>query len=390
MRIICLLLFVVFQCSGQQAFFNSIGGRKSVGTLYDPSFSSSSGWSVSGTNDYNFTGKLQISGGNTSTYNKFLTLDNSYLNFRHRKTEFTFKIKDVSPSSNGFAVGWTSANPVAVVTEIIEINSQSGVIHAFQTVRGAENLHNAWVGATNLSCSLNDSCIATFTQTDARGSLVIRNVTAGTTATYTAIDDFYPNTSRLSVYSLGGTHEISRIQVSSDYIVGTDIVFIGNSLTTGYYSGPFSVHFSHLVGQNYSKMAVCSGGGDRTNEGLLNLTNILKLKPAKAIVEYGVNDIVFGNSQSTYISNLGTIYSTLHNAGVDVVILFVPPFTSGVSTSFNSAISSTFPKYVNIYSALVGSGDQLNPAFNSGDNVHWSAAGQAQVAATINSYLGNP
>jgi hypothetical protein len=398
MRILLILAFFVNSCFAQRgAFFSSIAGEGTayvpptaspIGILNNESFGNSSGWTLSGTNDFNYNSKLDISGANDATYSKYITKDNSAFNFRHFVLEVTFVVKDVGAGSYGFGVGFKSQNTWIEGTSMIQVSTASGTITPFLTYRGANAGATVFSGGSHLSASLNDVCKFVYTQSDGVGLLVMYNQTASTSISYPAVVDFQQNTNKLAVWSIGGTHQINNIKLSSDYLVGNEIMFIGNSITTGSHAGVFANHFSYNVGSYYSSMSVCSGGGDRTVEVLLALPRILQLQPKRVIIEIGTNNFGSGLSKASFIAELNSIVSQLQSVGASVFVLYIGPRGDSGIIPWNTDIASNVSSTINIYTGLLGSGSNLNPSYDFGDGLHWNAAGHALVGNTIRAYLG--
>ena len=115
------------------------------------------------------------------------------------------------------------------------------------------------------------------------------------------------------------------------------------------------------------------------------------------IIWGGINDVNEGVSAATIESNLQSMYTAAHNAGMMVVALNISPFKTAswwtpgyqaVADAVNIWIASTSVNVnykINDFSVLVdpNNADQLLPAYDSGDGEHPNAAGYTAVASAI-------
>lgn len=388
-RILLLLALSLssFLSFSQKGYLNSIrAAAPIIGEIYNESFTNLDNWTVTGTNDYTASPNgLTVSGANVSDYSKCITRNNSEFNYRQNNLKVRFKVMDISPTMGGFAVGFKSVNTSVQATHLLEINTQSSVINPFITTRGFSNSKTAWSGASNLSCAINDVVEATMSLYFNSLSLTIRNITGGTSATYTTPINGYPNTSVLSFYSLGGTTSDVSITLSSDFVVGSEILFMGNSITVGFQAGLQTNQFSYLVGKKYLNYATCAGSGDKTSEALLALPNILKLKPKIVVIELGTNDYGFGVSANTFITNLISIRNQLIAAGAKVYVCKILPRNNSGIDAYNTKIDENIPSQyiIDTYYPMKGAGIELNPIYDSGDGIHPNAAGNIKIAEIL-------
>ncbi len=110
------------------------------------------------------------------------------------------------------------------------------------------------------------------------------------------------------------------------------IVCFGDSLTAGYGTDPGHSYPDYLQTDLDSlgyKYRVLNEGisGNTTKDALQRLGDILALKPAIAVVEFGGNDGLRGLHIDASRSNLSRIVATLKNNGVQVVLagITLPP-----------------------------------------------------------------
>ena len=384
--------FILFSSLAQCQFFKQTIDYPIIGPINNELFLSSSGWTVSGTNDFTFSNKLSISGANTSTYDKYITKDNSYQNFRLFTWDIYFTVKDVGSTSNGFGIGFKSVNTYLACDRFLEINTKNGIVSVYADFRSptAGNASVLFTGATNLNCSLNDQVHVTYDVYNSTGYLTVFNLTTGTKAVYSSIQEYNPNTSKLAVWSLGGAHQIDKVIISTNSRVCSDILFIGNSITTAGVVGNQALSFPAIVGAKFNNYSVCSGNGDRTTEVLLSMPNILKLKPKIAIILLGTNDAASGISTTAFTANFINIKSQLNAIGTVVYFCKILPRGNAGFDPFNTTLSVNIPSQylIDTYTSLKGTGIELAAAYDCGDGLHPNAAGHAVIANLIKSKLG--
>ena len=171
------------------------------------------------------------------------------------------------------------------------------------------------------------------------------------------------------------------------------IYTVGDSLTV---AGEYQTQLETLLGSSW-KTHIGWGG---IASGVLSRLNIDALDNPDAeyiVVWVGINDIVADTSAATIESDLQSIYSAAHAAGLKVIAVNISPFktsaswTSGRQTvldAVNTWIANTatdIDHVIDVYSILEdpGAADTLLATYDYGDHVHLTTDGYNEVAAAI-------
>lgn len=371
------LLLLQFICINTYCqFYNSLHSPI-VGEILSDNFVNGNNWTLVGTNDFAYTNKLAISGANTSAYDKYIRYNNSNNTLKSFEIKFDFTVKDVSASSNGFAVGFTSINPSNILSQALEIVMQNGSIACYTKQLGFATVRTAITGIS-ITCSLNDLIKASFEVKEGLGTITFVNVSTGQRSTSNPFDNYFHNSGRLTIWSLGGTHEINNIYFLSNSSKTPDLLIFGDSQAGEY---------SSILAPKVNYFFRMSGSGDATTE-LIQTYNLVDIRPKKVLIELGINDIFRGVSLATYQANINTLINYYTARGATVYVLQIPPLNSATPASWNTSNASLGWNMVNVYSALLGTGTALNPIYDSGDGTHWNTAGHNVVANAIKTSLG--
>lgn len=160
-----------------------------------------------------------------------------------------------------------------------------------------------------------------------------------------------PNTSYFALDNANGsgsTTTVDSIIISSQERIGATIITVGDSKFAGYGAGSTIYNcIPKLLGQYYS---VCnlSGPGDKTQDVLNRLPEILALSGNSKYIflSIGCNDIRYSVPSGTYQANYDTIAARISRAGkilVNMLPFYEPALNQTALTSF---IQSTFPNNV--------------------------------------------
>lgn len=155
----------------------------------------------------------------------------------------------------------------------------------------------------------------------------------------------------------------------------------------------------YRLGQRYASPRWCANRGvdtDRTGDGDGRVAaSVIDQGAERCFVMLGTNDIKNGVPLATIEANLSSITSKLDSAGVEVVLCNVPPSNTfdatqnGDKASLNAWMedhaSANGYGFIDIHAAVQDSGnpDNIAPAYDNGDGLHFNSAGQQQIADTI-------
>lgn len=103
----------------------------------------------------------------------------------------------------------------------------------------------------------------------------------------------------------------SRIEQFKMFVIPTDIVMIGDSIT---HEGHWKDMFPNI------KIANRGVGGDRTDDVLRRINDIISLKPNKAFLMVGINDIGWGRCVQDVIDDYLKIIEILQKNNIEIFI----------------------------------------------------------------------
>jgi acyl-CoA thioesterase-1 len=169
---------------------------------------------------------------------------------------------------------------------------------------------------------------------------------------------------------------------------------IGDSLTAvGYYEAKLET----LLGSSY--IVVNHGVSGDTTSGMLSRfkTDVIGHDPDFVVIWGGVNDVAHaGLSLITIESNLQSMYTQAHDAGIKVIAISMSPWKDYVGWTIakqaltnglhdwimNTATNADYR--VEVYHALEnGYTDCLLPAYDSGDHLHFNSTGGVVIGQAI-------
>ena len=190
---------------------------------------------------------------------------------------------------------------------------------------------------------------------------------------------FYP------AFGLNGLDSIvvDNFKISSPDKRYVKMVFVGNSITTGYYGGMARNSFpDQLKAKTNYDIQILAGGYNRTADVIDNLWQIIDMHPENVFLEIGTNDRGNGISQATIQANIDTINNRLNRAGIKVYHLAAPdagnPATGGTTNNYLSTTYGAF--FVNTWTGCYGAGQMV-------DAVHPNQLGFRIIADTIQAKL---
>lgn len=184
--------------------------------------------------------------------------------------------------------------------------------------------------------------------------------------------------------SLGGTFEVDDFTLVADQVVNPDFLFIGDSLTAGYFGGSTDDRFANVVGSmDRSKISsVYAKPGLISADLLNNVDEIVAINPKTAFIMLGYNDVAQSIANSTTINNLTTIKNALEAIGTEVIFISIP-----TASVLNALIVSSFPsnRHVDAFNSVrsLTNVNQYNPLFVVADGIHMNRQGNEMYARVI-------
>jgi acyl-CoA thioesterase I len=169
------------------------------------------------------------------------------------------------------------------------------------------------------------------------------------------------------------------------------IVCFGDSLTAGYGAEPGKSYPDYLQAtldaRGYSYRVVNQGiSGNTTKDGVERVDDIVAMKPAIVVVEFGGNDGLRGLPIPDSRSNLDKIINTLKSSGTKVVIAGItlpPDYGPDYIKQFNDTYSLIAKKYNVPLLPFLLKGVYGVDGMMQADQTHATAEGNKVVADNI-------
>jgi lysophospholipase L1-like esterase len=177
---------------------------------------------------------------------------------------------------------------------------------------------------------------------------------------------------------------------------------IGDSLTRGYPTGeiPFPADLQSALGDNYTVTNL--GVDGETTAQILSRFSTAMSGASYVVVWGGTNDLTYYPVSMTE-SNLQSMYTMAHNAGIKVVAMYLTPYEGFgnwsaskankilVINNWISTQATNIDYIVNTYDTVCNPDNTfyLLPTYNSGDYMHMSNTGYSAISNKIYSIVWN-
>jgi acyl-CoA thioesterase-1 len=169
------------------------------------------------------------------------------------------------------------------------------------------------------------------------------------------------------------------------------LVCFGDSLTAGHGTEPGQSYPDYLqkdLQQLHLNYRVVNEGvsGDTTKDGVNRLPQVLALKPAVVVVEFGGNDGLRGLPISQSRANLDKIVGTVQRAGISVVIAGItlpPQYGVDYVDQFNAMYVTLAKKYHVPMLPFLLQGVYGGAGMMQQDGIHATARGNEVVARNV-------
>lgn len=348
--------------------------------------------------------KLQMSGGNGTFNNYSKITGTSITNLEEYNIVYRFV---TSVQGTGLWVG----------TESVSANNAfSACCFANLSNTGSRGYVSLWINGSQVGSSSStpltfndgDSLELTAKRKLASGSgfqyiITLSNLTtpANPPATTTVTINPVPSSSTgnigyFSIGTLGGTSNGFYLNIDTQRYKNPDFVVIGHSIVQGYNLSLNSARFADQIftGTNYSYNVLGSGGALLT-EVLNNMREITEMRPKKAIIMIGLNEVILGTDSATYKANYTSMINQLNQAGIQCIHCACTPY-NGVNTAnvatYNTDIQGLIGKdqWIDTYNPMLGSGTNMSKEFIDADGIHPNSVGHAKLAELIKAAIGIP
>jgi len=194
---------------------------------------------------------------------------------------------------------------------------------------------------------------------------------------------FSPATYTPTLWCTAGTTNITLWEETSTALVGAPYIFLGDSITAGYFANTTGNSWAELVGGS-SAFNVYAGSGNFSNQ--INSAEVIALNPQTAIICLGTNEKISAVANGTTISRISTLKTALDGAGINTIVCQIPPLDSTDVTSLNADIVTNFGAGPDFFTLLKGGGTAYAVG-KSPDGIHPANTVQQDMADEVLSFL---
>lgn len=370
-------------------------GIKPLGSLINyQTFPNLSTWTRSGT-VINASGGVLLLTATDSVFTNYILEDGyGYSCLEDFEMTSEFIVTEKSATSNGFCLGLYDTSNTNVYN-VCRFSTNSGGTGGIMTFILQNSAYS--VSSTAIAFDLNDTMKLTFGRRESGGQdqyyAQIDNLTTGVAPVTLTFNISYvtpltngvngSGTWRYGIFALRGTLTVNNFIVTSQAKKHCRTLFVGDSITRGLYATSMALRFANMV--NPRTFQVVGGPGDVTQDLINRLDEIKYLRPKFVILCIGTNDVANSVANSTIVSNIHTIVSSLQSVGVSVYVCRQLPRNAVDVTTLNASIVSAYPNTnIDLYTPMQTAGSPT-PALFASDLVHPNAAGHAVIASKISS-----
>ena len=189
--------------------------------------------------------------------------------------------------------------------------------------------------------------------------------------------------STIGMVFLQGHVTVTGVKIAVDF-PNAKYALVGDSITQGRFADSYPDGYAMVLRQdNPDDILACGAPGARIADWNDNvLEAVFDMTPKYAIVFLGTNDLLFV-SEDVAKADYDALTAKIESAGIKVIAIGIPPAGNYKNPLFNDLLEQTYPRYIDCYTPLLGTGLAMNPAYDSGDGIHPNSAGHALIASTI-------
>jgi lysophospholipase L1-like esterase len=348
-----------------------------------------------GTATRNITGGTMLIGGGTGFFTNVIQCNDVVWVGNDWFIEYIFSLSNVNTNEIGICMGLNSINVsqnqslnFGVYAAVTPGNFNVDIFNATNSTQlissgSSGNRLNAAIGnKIKVTAFFKESVLTVIaTNLDNPNTVVV----SYTFSYALAAPNIKPNSGKLNILASSSTATMYSWKFGTAYYKNVDVLFLGDSITSGYYVGNESSRFQNVYSSLTGKtVATFAGAADRTIE-IVNSTSLsmyTSLLPKKVHILIGSNDVANGILNTTIQNNLTTIINAFLAIGTKVYIGTLLPRNGVNLTTINTFIRNlsnvTVIEYYNVMESSPGSGN-INPVF-SDDNIHPNVTGAAFIA----------
>jgi lysophospholipase L1-like esterase len=182
----------------------------------------------------------------------------------------------------------------------------------------------------------------------------------------------------------GGHVVITGIKITAAY-PNAKYVLIGDSITQGRFASTYPEGWGAVFRSTYpDDTIICGAPGVYINEwSTANISVVADMKPKYAIVMLGTNNTDTQSDPAVMMAEYDVVMANIESHGILPIAIGIPPCGRAVVPQFNALMQAAYPRYINCYTPLLGTGNSMAPAYDSGDGIHPNSAGHLVIADTI-------
>jgi lysophospholipase L1-like esterase len=310
----------------------------------------------------------------------------------------------LSASTHGLAFGVRSGNPSDIKTYALQVACNSGANNgkcALYTADGTTPTYTSRLLTAQLvAINTNDLLRIVITRNQLNISWTLYNLTTGAVGsasynfvlTYSATAFAPHNTGYFCINALGAVNEIYNFKAVGNDLKNPDVLWRGDSITAGYFAGSIGARFGNQSINQKTAFCVLAGASDKTAELLLNINELLLIRPKVCVLMIGGNDVFYSVPDATMKANIILGCQKMRAKGIRIIHCLSTPRDIVDVTALNTWIKATFSSVdtvVDTYTPLwSGTGTGLNALYQSGDaGVHPNALGNWVISQTVSPFL---
>lgn len=356
-----------------------------LGELANDSFASLSDWTESGSGDFDLVpGGLQVSTGNAS-YNNYIYFNPSAFAGHRFKISIRFT---VNVAGAGIAVGINNRQNISLAlqnSKYVKFNSTTNTL--IEVSRDGASTVETLTAVLAETPGASDVLEIGLERHLNSNRVYFRNITTGY---YVSRNRISPNpggnnTGHFSIFSVGGTHTVSNVTISSGLYLRAKATFVGDSITNGTGATTLSTRYSNQAFKNSDEYFQLWGGSGDVTEAVQNsLPYLIDLDPEYVVLMIGGNDVGLV-ADGVYRPRYQAFTASMEAAGIIVIHCLATPRNNKDLRDHNTWINTTFAGglIVDLFTPLLTGDSDLNSIYDSGDGVHPNDAGYSLMGSTL-------
>lgn len=184
---------------------------------------------------------------------------------------------------------------------------------------------------------------------------------------------------------------ITALKVSASY-PNADFAIVGDSIAASRIATTYDNGWSALLlAERPGQVIIAGAPGATAQNWAANLEPVLLMKPKRALISLGVNDILTGRTLGQFQADYASIIDQLVAADIVPVIMSITPCNFGGIDPWNAWLAGLGYRYIDVFAALYdpsrGANKKMFTAYVNVDEVHPTDAGFVVMKNTVAAYL---